>query len=267
MPSGMSPARKIELLEDQIAAANGGHPSNFQQWKDKTEVVIRTVMGASHPLLEKFGNVRYTPSVWYSGMETRGYQPAGVMKVISLLHACIEEVNLAGEIEGAVETEREDPSATELAVQEGRVFVVHGHDNAAKLDTARLLRELTGVQPIILHEQPNGGQVLLEKFEAAAANTGFAVVLLTADDHGRAKDDVEGQPRARQNVIFEMGFFAGAIGRERLAVLYETGVELPSDTLGLAYLELDRAGAWKSQLARELASAGFEVDWSALGRV
>ena len=71
-------------------------------------------------------------------------------------------------------------------------------------------------------------------------------------------------PRARQNVVFEMGFFFGALGRERVAVLYEEGVELPSDVDGLVYILLDRSGAWKTAVSREITAAGFQVDLKAL---
>lgn len=146
----------------------------------------------------------------------------------------------------------------------GRVFIIHGHKDAAKHEVARVVRALTGHEPVILHEQPNEGQVLIEKFEAAASATDFAVALLTADDVGRANDDDDLNPRARQNVVFELGFFFGAFGRSRVAVLVESGVEQPSDVSGLVYTTLDPRGAWKLDLARELEAEGFEIDWSAL---
>ncbi len=94
---------------------------------------------------------------------------------------------------------------------------------------------------------------------------GYVVALLTADDVGRAKSGTD-QPRARQNVVFETGFFCGAFGRSRVAVLVEDGVERPSDLQGVVYIALDAAGAWKQSVARELESAGMPVEWSALGR-
>ena len=68
------------------------------------------------------------------------------------------------------------------------------------------------------------------------------------------------QGRARQNVVFELGFFIGALGRSRVAVLYEDGVELPSDMNGILYTILDAQGAWRIGLGRELRAAGFAVD-------
>lgn len=65
--------------------------------------------------------------------------------------------------------------------------------------------------------------------------------------------------RGRQNVIFELGFFFGKLGRDRVAVLLGPGVGEPSDINGLVYIPVDEAGAWKYQLGRELQSAGIDA--------
>jgi predicted nucleotide-binding protein len=114
---------------------------------------------------------------------------------------------------------------------------------------------------VILHDQADQGRTIIEKFEDHAAEAVFAVVVLTRDDIGvLATDDRELQPRARQNVVFELGFFFGALGRNRVVILFEEGVELPSDLGGLLYIPLDDRGAWKVTLARELKAASIEVD-------
>ena len=128
------------------------------------------------------------------------------------------------------------------ATQAEGIFLVHGHD-ARKEEVARVLRLLTGEEPTILHEQPNRGQTIIEKFERHAGDKAFAVILATADDIGSEGGGDAATPRARQNVIFEMGFFVGAIGRDRLAVLHDEGVELPSDYQGVVYIPLDESGA------------------------
>lgn len=116
------------------------------------------------------------------------------------------------------------------------------------------LEKTTGERPVVLHEQPDSGRTIIEKFEAIAAEAGFAVVLLTADDLGRAKDASTDNRRARQNVVLELGFFIGRLGRSRVVALYEEGVELPSDLSGLLYTSL--AGNWHTSLAVELRSSG-----------
>ncbi|OAI56165.1 hypothetical protein AYO48_00045 [Gaiella sp. SCGC AG-212-M14] len=144
------------------------------------------------------------------------------------------------------------------------IFIVHGHDDALKLAVHGFVREITEVEVVILADKPNRGRTLLEKFEAVGSGAGYAIVLLTKDDLGRAKDKTADQPRARQNVVWEFGFFAGAIGRSHVAVIYEEGVELPSDLHGLVYIPYDAGGGWRLKLARELKDVGVNIDTSKL---
>ena len=104
------------------------------------------------------------------------------------------------------------------------------------------------------------GMTVIEKVEAYGSAATYAVVILTSDDLGKARDADELRPRGRQNVIFEFGYFVGRLGRARSALLYEDDVELPSDLTGLVYIPLDSAGAWKITLARELKDASIDVD-------
>src|SRR6185437_189755 len=143
---------------------------------------------------------------------------------------------------------------------DGPIFVVHGHARAALHETVRVLERGTGREVIVLHEQANAGRTILEKFEDHAALVSFAVVLLTGDDEGGVRASSNTHPRGRQNVIFELGFFFGKLGRQRVAVLLEENVERPSDIAGLVYITIDEAGAWKQTLARELEAAGISVD-------
>lgn len=140
----------------------------------------------------------------------------------------------------------------------GAVFLVHGRDTARLSEVAESLREW-GLETTVLHEQPNEGRTIIEKFERYAEQAGFAVAILTGDDVGHPRDFTAGSPRARQNVVFETGFFLGALGRARVAVLYEDGVEKPSDIDGLVYIRLDDRGTWKSELVRELEAAGYSL--------
>ena len=138
-----------------------------------------------------------------------------------------------------------------------QVFLVHGKDEELKETVARFISKL-GLEPIILHERPNMGRTIIEKFEQCA-DVGFAIVLLTPDDVGGIKDG-EIHPRARQNVIFEMGYFLGRLGRGHVAALYKgEGLEFPSDYGGVLYTSVDTAGAWKFLLVRELKAVGFAV--------
>jgi Predicted nucleotide-binding protein containing TIR-like domain len=123
------------------------------------------------------------------------------------------------------------------------IFVVHGRSEAAKESVARFIQQASDLHPVILHEQPNSGQTVIEKFEDNAADAAFAIVLLTGDDEGGLLGSGEQRRRARQNVVFELGFFIGKLGRTRVAVLYEEDVELPSDMSGVLYTLIDQGGA------------------------
>lgn len=143
-----------------------------------------------------------------------------------------------------------------------RVFIVHGHDKEAKEAVARVLQTLE-LEPIILHEQPNMGRTIIEKFEAEG-DVGFAVVLLTPDDLGKSKDDAQLCLRARQNVILELGYFVGKLGRANVCALVRGKPELPSDFAGVVYEPFDDQGKWKLVLGRELHAAGYRFDTAKL---
>lgn len=153
--------------------------------------------------------------------------------------------------------------AASLPKPSTRVFIVHGHDEEGKQTTARFLERI-GLEPIILHEQPNSGRTIIEKFEDHA-DVGFAVVLLTPDDVAHpATDPGKVSGRARQNVILEFGYFIGRLTRRRVCALYKPGVEIPSDYQGVGYVELDPAGGWRTKLAQELVKEGFSIKLEAL---
>jgi len=137
------------------------------------------------------------------------------------------------------------------------VFIVHGHDVEAKESVARFIKTLD-LKPIILHEMANRGRTIIEKFEDYS-NVGFAVVLLTPDDLGTTKDKrSELKARARQNVIFELGYFIGKLDRKRVCVLHKENVEIPSDYKGILYVEMDQSGGWKQKLAIEMKEVGIK---------
>lgn len=159
--------------------------------------------------------------------------------------------------------EASDTSVTpEETIPFGRgVFIVHGHDEEMKKAVALVIKSL-GLKHIILHEQPNKGMTIIEKFEDNSADVGFAVILLSPDDIG--KENIEGaelHPRARQNVITEMGYFSGKLGRSRVVALYpETDdFEFPSDYSGVIYIKYDTSDGWQRKLVKELQAVGYDV--------
>lgn len=128
-------------------------------------------------------------------------------------------------------------------------FIVHGHNDALKLEVARFLEKQLGKDATILHEMPSKGKTVIEKFETYST-VDFAIALWTNDDLGKAKKEEDLKPRARQNVIFETGFFLGKIGRNNVIILHENGIEIPSDYSGVVYVALE--GNWKESLRIEI---------------
>lgn len=140
-----------------------------------------------------------------------------------------------------------------------KVFLVHGHDEGARETVARFLERL-GLEAIILHEHASGNRTIIEKIEHYS-DVGFAVVLLTPDDVGTVANETNSlNRRARQNVILELGYFIGKLGRSNVCALKKGEVELPSDFLGVVYIPLDEGSGWKLQVAKELRAARFEID-------
>jgi len=120
------------------------------------------------------------------------------------------------------------------------VFIVHGHNHVVKLELKEFLTK-RDLRPIILDEQDDLGMTLIEKFEYYAATCSFAFVLMTPDDKTEVNSKVESQWRARQNVIMELGWFMAHLGRERVVLLHQGELEIPSDILGILDLRFNES--------------------------
>lgn len=144
-------------------------------------------------------------------------------------------------------------------MDKSKVFIVHGHDNAAKEAVARFVEKI-GLEAIILHEQASSGKTIIEKIEANS-NVGFAIVLYTPCDLGASKEKPDQQkPRARQNVIFEHGYLIGKIGRKNVSALVKGDVETPNDISGVVYIKMDEADSWKYAVGKEMKACGYDID-------
>jgi len=144
-----------------------------------------------------------------------------------------------------------------------RVFIVHGRDDGAKETVARFIQTL-GLEPVVLHEKPNKGRTIIEKFEDEG-DVAFAVALFTPDDVGALKEAQHSlAPRARQNVVLEFGFFLGRLSRSRTCALIDSKVERPSDYDGVVFIPFNDSGSWQLLLAKELRAAGIDVDLNRL---
>lgn len=109
-----------------------------------------------------------------------------------------------------------------------------------------------------MHEQASSGKTIIEKIEAHA-DVGFAIILYTPCDEGGLKDDVK-KSRARQNVVFEHGYFVAKLTRERVCALVKGDIEIPNDINGVVYIPLDDHQAWHTKVAKELRHVGYDID-------
>lgn len=143
------------------------------------------------------------------------------------------------------------------AAGEKDVFIVHGHNNLVRTELRDICTGL-GLNPIVLVEQNDLGLTVIEKFEYYARNCSFAFVLMTPDDATAPGANVQAQLRARQNVIMELGWFMAYLGRDRVAILHQGELEIPSDITGVITMRFDqRVGEMAAAIATRLRMAGM----------
>lgn len=159
------------------------------------------------------------------------------------------------EIEGiksSVENRGIEMGESTKTIQTNKVFIVHGHDEEAKLKVELFIRKLS-LEPIVLSDKANEGKTIIEKLEKYT-DVDFGIVLYTPCDK-----TTEGKSRARQNVILEHGFLMSKLGRSRVCALMKGDVEKPSDIDGIVYISMDNNN-WEFDVVRELKGAGYEAD-------
>ncbi len=261
----VDPTTGIELLKRQITKGQQLleyrplQSSDHTAWENTTRDYLMKVFGSDSPNIDAVLHASSDHGLFVNmGDEAyEKYEASKLQNQIKMLNSCIEQLETEIELSrGSMNIKKDEVISTPSSPD---VFVVHGHNQGIKEAVARSL-ELLDLNPVILHEKPNVGRTIIEKF-SDYSNVHFAIVLLTADDVGKAKDESDSpRPRARQNVILELGYFLGRLGRSRVCALYETGVEIPSDYQGVLFVHLDPHDKWRFELVRELKAAGFDVD-------
>ncbi len=263
--------RRSEVASFDVDGLQVGQPPELKALEAEIGRSLERAFGQGTSDFIRFSPSRYlqwSPTITMAPFG-RGHQPQtpiseykrhiaeNINRSIALLDAAIRslEEELAERSDLAINTNNEFP----IANVSSKVFLVHGHDEAAYQSVARFLEKL-GLEAIILKEQPDQGHTIIEKFEKFAGNVGFAVVLLTPDDVGVAAAQTSSVPRARQNVIFELGYFVGRLGRGKTCLLRKGSVEIPSDLFGVVYTDTDPQDSWKLGLGKELKAAGLDFD-------
>ncbi len=256
----------LESLKKQVEGLPHRDSGNLDALKQRTKMLISKIFGNSSDYNFTLTRIRFSPMVVISGSGASPYDNAwrnGHKSFLNLVNTMIEDVSLT--------IEPDDITANKIVAKTidinlEKIFLVHGHSEEMKQSAARTIEKL-GLYPIILHEQPNKGRTIIQKF-IDHSNVGFAVVLMSADDYGYSKSESpkSAKFRARQNVILELGFFLGKLGSERVLALFEPtdNFDLPSDYDGVLFIPFDPDGRWQFDLAKELKELDYKVDANAL---
>ena len=221
----------------------------FQAWFSNAERFLIKKFGDNSFEHRQLNEIKFMPSLYTSSSEIISKCKNGLVATKLIFKTYLDEM------------EEDDARITEVQTKTAfdKVFIVHGHDGELKHSVARLV-EKQGLQAIILSKQANKGKTIIEKFEENSDVSG-AICLFTADDYGHAKTDSNEQPRSRQNVVFEAGYFMGKLGRNRVIIIAENDVELPSDMQGIVYSNRDN---WELDALKEMKAMGYSVDLNKL---
>jgi len=233
--------RFLELEAFELNSVLRGSTPELQGLEVAIKDTLARCFGESTSTYNHFqgaASLTYYPRFWTTDSPSPGYIgpiEKNIKTAVALLGQAQQTLK-----EDLADYENESKGTpSEGPVSEGlsrRVFVVHGHDDGSRETVARFLEKL-GFEAVILHEQANQGRTVIETVEAYG-DVGFAVVLLTPDDEGCVRGEAP-EPRARQNVILELGYFIGRLGRGKVCALKRGALEIPSDYAGVVYESME----------------------------
>ena len=235
---------------DELKNKKNYSDSDFKAWKTDVQLCLSGLYGERSIQLRNFNSRPFCPTVFVGN--TDWHKP-----YVRDLETTKKEFE---RYIGDFEDESENVPGTKKRTANNKVFIVHGHDGELKEKVARRL-EQQGIEAIILSEQVNRGKTIIEKLEAYS-DVHVAIALFTKDDFGAAKEEKENEKyRARQNVVFEAGYFMGCLGRENTIIIVEENVEIPGDLSGMVYRRGDN---WEFEMLKELNAAGMKIDMNKL---
>jgi len=249
----MTSEHKLQILNnliDRVEKVTYQSSSDMVRCEDDAKSFIRNAISNDSDWIKRINSIRWSLSMFTDITPDSAFANAWNNGKKDFL-------NVLASIKSEIEIYSDSQSISGQRTKSNKVFIVHGHNDEIKLAVARLVSQL-GLTPIILHEQPNKGRTIIEKFEKLSEDVSFAIVLLSADDTMH-----DGKYRVRQNVILELGYFIAKLGRENVVALYDTSkeVEIPSDITGVLYEPYDNPnGVWRLEVIQELKAAGFDVD-------
>ncbi len=109
-----------------------------------------------------------------------------------------------------------------------KVIIVGDMNSRNVLELNGLLLEFS-YEPIILSEQPSNSRTILEKL-SEFSDVGYAMVVIESE---RKRISLT---RPNPNVMLELGYLIGLIGREHVLCLVENDATLPTDLRGISYI-------------------------------
>ena len=259
--------RVCEEVDPLLAKCVTAESPEFKAWQVKAENILTKCYGMESKELYRFRNIIFYPRYAYATQSDEVNLCAeGLKEAKAYFEVYLEEIedhcaeNVSSDVSG-ISDEAKSVEKKVNSTRKKKVFIVHGHDEALKQEVARIV-EKQGLEAIILSEQANQGKTIIEKIEENA-DVDAAICLFTGDDYGRAKDTEaeENKLRARQNVVFEAGYFMGKLGRKNVIIVADKNLELPSDMQGVVYTNKDM---WQTDVLRELKAIGYNVDFNKL---
>lgn len=248
-------SKKLKVLTAQVEDLQKKNRKNpeFTVWYNAVERALKRIFGDEDDRLKQFLKISFFLGAFSASTPSSKFEDAyqeGLSRAKLILQDFLTEIP----------NPLDDQSPKSKSTIGSDVFIVHGHDNEAKQETARFIEKLN-LNAVILHERPNKGRTVIEKLVGESQSAGYAIILLTPDDIGFIKGNERGaEERARQNVVLELGYFLGKIERERVCILLKGSTNIPSDFSGVLYIPMDNAGKWKYDLANEMKEVGFNID-------
>ena len=242
--------RKLYNEIDELKNKDSSSDSDFKAWKTDVQLCLSGLYGENSIQYKNFNSRHFSPMV--IGGNTDWHKP--YVRDLETTKKEFERYICDFEEEGI------NTNMGKNRTSNNKVFIVHGHDGELKEKVARRL-EQQGIEAIILSEQVNRGRTIIEKLEAYS-DVNVAIILFTQDDLGVAKEEKGNEKyRARQNVVFEAGYFMGYLGRENIIMIADENVEIPGDLSGMVYTTRD---SWEFEMLKELNAAGMKVNMNKL---
>lgn len=256
----VNPKIGIQLMKKQIKKAEvllANRPidtSYHTAWENTTKDYLIKTFGSKSQNVNAVINASSSVGL-YMGMSDEKFEEHVTSKTenqIKMLQSCIEQ--LETEIELFKGKEKIDEKIKMEKVSSSKIFIVHGRDNEMKREV-QILTDRAELDGIVLHELPDRGRTIIDKLIQESEEACYVIALLSPDD-----EIVNGSSRARQNVILEIGYFLGKLGKERVRLLKRGDVEIPSDLHGILFENYDSEGNWRMKILKEMKAVGIKIN-------